>query len=171
MSDTQIVKAPSVPLAILPGREPGERHPSYMARLAEMLPQPTEEVLDSMVDQVMAASSLNEMNRMWDANGSKDMVNADLIFRSIHMMPSDFADGLPFFLVCACTDVVTGEQVTMTTGSIMIVAELIRAQLIDALPAEAVITAAKRPTKDGNVPLHLRWVGQIVKPGAGPEES
>ncbi|MCL6626645.1 MAG: hypothetical protein K6T68_08695, partial [Alicyclobacillus shizuokensis] len=49
----------------------------------------------------------------------------------------------------------SGERLTVTTGSVSIVAQLARAVAIGALPLRCIPRVANKPTKQGYYPQHL----------------
>lgn len=153
-------------LALLPPAEPAETNRDYLVRLMEMLPDPSEDVVDKIMGQILAAPTPMAENQLWDALGSRDAVGRRFIFRSCHILPSDYEEAaLPYFLVCRVTDLESGEETVLSTGSANIVTSLVKAQVLGQLPWEAEIVAPKRTPKSGRVPLRLRWIARVVEPG------
>jgi len=152
-------------LAELPRPADAERPIHYLARIMEMLPPATGDVVDRILDSILAAPTQMEENKVWDSTGSKDAVGKRYIFHSVHIQPSDYDDGpLPYFIVADVTDATTGEQTVLTSGSVNIVTSLVKAQLLGNLPWEGEIKGPRRPTKTGHVPLHIMWIGKVVGP-------
>lgn len=151
-------------LATLHPPEPGERGVAYVARMMELLPPPDDEVIDRIAESILRADAPSDENEIWESVGSRDCIGKRFIFHSVHINPSDFENGpLPWYLVCRVTDMSTGEETVLTTGSVNICTSLVKAQLLGNLPWEAEIVGPRRVPKSGHVPLHLRWMARIVE--------
>lgn len=162
-SDGWLTKLPDKPVDMSPL--------GYLARLMEMLPEPTEDVIGKIAMQILTAGNKASENAIWDAVGSKDVVNQTFIWHAVHIHPTEFAEGLlPYFLACDVTDLSTGERTVLTTGSVNLCSSLIHAQLVGGLPWEGTVVGPRRPTKSGHVPLHMRWGSRIVSTPDQPEE-
>jgi hypothetical protein len=71
-------------------------------------------------------------------------------------MESEFAGGLPFFLIVDAADLETGELVTITTGAVSVVAQLAKAHQLGQIPGWRVVPRqAERPSASGYYPQHL----------------
>ena len=150
-------------LAVMPPRVSDETNLAYLHRLMELLPPTPDDVIDSIAGRILEAETPTEENKLWDSTSSKDAVGKRLIFQSVHILPSDYEDSpLDYFLVCKVIDCETGEQTVMSTGSVNIVAALVKAQVMGSLPWEAEIVGPKRVPKSGRLPLHLRWLGKVI---------
>jgi hypothetical protein len=164
-TDLQPAGAQSTALVALPAIKPDETNLRYMTRLMEMLPPQTEDVIDRIAGQILGAATQYEENLIWDATGSKEAIGKRFVFHSVHLQPSDYDEALlPYFLVCKVTDLDTGEQTVLTTGSTNIMASLIKAQILGQLPWEGEIAGPRRMPKSGHMPLHMRWIAQVVTP-------
>jgi len=154
-----------VALAALPQPAAEERPIHYLARIMEMLPAQSDDVVDRILDNILTAGSQMDENKLWDSTGSKDAIGKRFIFKSVHIQPSDYEDGpLPYFVIAHVTDAVTGEDTVLTSGSVNIVTSLVKAQLLGNLPWEGEIKGPRRTPKNGRVPLHIMWIGKVVGP-------
>lgn len=150
-------------LANLPKPTDDERPIHYLARIMEMLPPQSDDVVDRILDSILTAPTQMEENKLWDSTGSKDAIGKRFIFHSVHIQPSDYEDSpLPYFVIAKVTDLQTGEETVLTSGSVNIVTSLVKAQLLGNLPWEGEIRGPRRTPKNGRVPLHMLWVGKIV---------
>lgn len=152
--------------------EEGERTLAYVARLMQILPAPTEDVVDRIAAEILYAGGPADENVFWDQEtlSSKDCVGRRFIFRSVHAHPSDHAEGpFPFFLAVNVTDLDSGEDTILTTGSANIVTSLVKAQLLGALPWEGQIVGPRRAPRSGHVPLHIRWMSRVIEQPDGAE--
>lgn len=150
-------------LALLPPATADETNRQYLIRLMEMLPDPDEDVVDKIIGQILEAGSPMEENQLWDATGSKNAIGKEFIFRSVHLQPSEYENGtLPYYLVCKVTDLESGEETVLTTGSVNIVTSLVKAQVLGRLPWQARIVAPANTPKSGRIPLKLRWIAKVL---------
>lgn len=158
-------------LAHLPEKPVDMSALSYIARLMDMLPPATDDVVDKIAMSILTAENKASENLIWETVGSKDVIGRRFIWHSVHIQPSDYKDGaLPYYLACDVTDLASGERTVLTTGSVNLCATLIHAQLVGGLPWEGEIVGPRRPTASGHVPLHMRWGSRIVEPAPQPEE-
>lgn len=163
-----------VRLAIILGREPGEGAVHWVGRLMEMLPPPTEDVVDKITEALLASEGPADENAFWDegTTATRNAINRRFIFRSVHALPSDQPDSaLPFYLICRVTDPSTGEELLLNTGSVSIVTALVKAQLLGGLPWEAEIVGPRRQTRNKRTPLHLRWIAKVVEPDQDQDQD
>lgn len=152
-------------LTELPRPMDGERPIHFLARIMDMLPPQTDDVVDRILDQILMAPTQMEENKLWDSTGSKDAIDKSFIFHSVHVQPSDYSDGpLPYFIIAKVTDIQTGEETVLTSGSVNIVTSLVKAQLLGNLPWQGTIKGPRRKATNGRVPLHIMWVGKVVGP-------
>jgi len=110
----------------------------------------------SILRQIMSATSVAELDSPWTAEGLA--VYADRIIRvdAIRRAPSDFEDGLGWYLLLDIIDMdKDGERHTITTGSLSVCGQLIKAHALGALPLAVIPRRAKRPSRRGYFPMHL----------------
>lgn len=112
---------------------------------------------DRILEQLAAATSLEDLEAPWRARGGEQYLGQWLIIRGIRKMPSDFRGGLPWFLVVDAALADGGKAVTFTTGSVNVVAQLVKAHALDLFPVEAMLLQADKPTRDGYYPQRLHF--------------
>lgn len=138
-----------------------QQHPgafeAFMAML-EAVPEPDDDAAARIVLEIMAAQSIEDLDKPWDVEGMRDHDGEVLQVHSIAKMPSDYKTGLGCYLVCKCSQPGIGEVFTLTTGSVSIVAQLVRAHTLEAFPLEVVPRQSERPTRKGYRPMHLELV-------------
>lgn len=135
---------------------PGVRE-AFMTMLAEV-PDPPDDAVVRIVQQILTAEYVEDLDKPWDAEGMRDLVGRVLRVDAIHKMPSDYVKGLGTYLVCQVTVPETGEQLVVSTGSVSIVAQLVRAYTLGALPLAVVPHESEKPSKNGYRPMHLEVV-------------
>lgn len=151
-------------LVRMPEVRADETPTTYLARIMEMLPEPPDDVVDKITAQILQAPTLEAENQVWDSTSSKNCIGRLYEFLSVHVLPSDQPDSrLPYYVVANAIDRETGEKTVVSSGSMSIVASLVKAQLMGRLPAVAEIMGPRRETKNKRMPLHLRWyVGSVL---------
>ena len=153
MTDTTVTPPTrDTELAILEDA-PGVRE-AFLA-LVEEIPEATDDAYARIVRQLINAEHPSELNSPWEANTLRDRIGRPIRVDSLRRMPSDFEAGLGFFLVVQGMDMQTEEQITATTGSVAIVAQLARLQSMRALPIVVIPREAERPSRNGFRPMHL----------------
>lgn len=143
----------------------GELSP-VLRRFADMvatLPQDDGNGAESIVDQILNAESFEELDSPWSTTDTDGLIGRVITIRDVKARRSDFAEGLGFYVIASGNDYQSGDPITFTTGSVSVVAQLVRAYVIGALPLVCSLVKADRPTKDGYYPQHLA----IVTPDKG----
>jgi hypothetical protein len=110
--------------------------------------------------QLAAADSPEALNEPWDAE-AQDMekyVGSVLIVRSVSKAQSDYAGGLPWFLIVDAIDESTGEAVILITGSANIVMQLTKAYVMGWLPRRVMVEVSAKATKNGYYPQRLQFL-------------
>lgn len=136
--------------------QPGIRE-AFMLMLAEV-PDPPPDAAAAIVGAILSAQSVEDIDKPWDAEGMRDLKDRSLLVREVHKMPSDYAQGLGVYLVCRVVTGESGEEKVVTTGSVSIVAQLVRAHTLGALPLLVIPREAKKPSRNGYLPMHLELV-------------
>lgn len=120
-----------------------------------MLPEVESDGGASMITQILNTVDVQELDAPWDTKDPEKLVDLLIHITDARRAPSDFAGGLGQFLVLDAVIAASGEQVTFTTGSVMVVAQVVKAFVLDALPLACVLRKSERPTADGFYPQHL----------------
>lgn len=146
-------KTPAVPVAeeTLPAtvRE-------QFAQMALMLPRVQDDAgADEIVRQILAATSWDDLDAPWEGIKGEELVGVPLKIESAQVYPSDFADGLGVYLRVDAFRLDTGEKVNFSTGSVSIVAQIVKAYVEGWLPLFGKIVQSERPTEKGYFPQHL----------------
>lgn len=104
---------------------------------------------ERILAQLAAAQNLEDLEAPWRARGGEQYLGQWLVIRGIAKMPSDYRGGLPWFLVVDAVTAEDGEQATFTTGSVNVVAQLVRAHTLELFPVEAMLVESGKPTAAG----------------------
>lgn len=136
--------------------KPGIRE-AFMLMLSEV-PEPEGDAAAKIVGSILGAQAVEDLDKPWDSEGMRDLVDQVVQVRAISRRPSDYAKGLGVYLGCEVLVESTGDEMFVTTGSVSIVAQLVRAHMLKALPLRVIPKEADKPTKNGYIPMHLEMV-------------
>jgi len=134
------------------------------AQMVNLLPQsdPNDAML-SIVAQIAGADDPTALDSPWLTDDVEQLIGVWIDVQSVKAMPSTYAGGLSVFLVVTAARPDTGELVTFTTGSVSIVAQLVKAFAAGWLPLPCKIVRASRESSNGYFPMHL----EINRPELG----
>lgn len=110
---------------------------------------------ERIVAAILNAASWEDLDAPWRARGGEAYKDVPQRIESVKTRPSEYGQGLGVYVVVEAVNLSNGEGITWTTGSISIVAQLVRAHCVGALPLFATLRVAERPSKSGNFPQHL----------------
>lgn len=115
------------------------------------------EVSRQIVAQLLAAQSDEDLENFGNATGWKELAGIPMELHGFRWLPSTFDEGAAVFFVVQATRLDTGERVTLTTGSLNVLAQLSnmarRGTLVGAIRE---LTEAETATRQGFKPLWLR---------------
>jgi hypothetical protein len=132
------------------------------ASMAGMVPTSGDDGAELIVLAILGAKSFDELDAPWNSAKSEELVGVEVAIGEITRHESTYADGLGIFLVVRGKRIDTGEDVAYSTGSVSVVAQLVRAYALGAFPLYTILHKSDRPTAKGYYPLHL----EILASGA-----
>ncbi len=138
--------------------KPSDKAVSIYEDMFSKVPEPSGEAYDRILEQIAEAKDLSAIDMPWKAGSLGKLNGKELLINGISKMPSDYEGGFGYYLLIDAVDKDTGESLTLTTGSITVVAELVRVNALGAFPASFVVRKASKPTRNGYYPLHLEVV-------------
>lgn len=109
----------------------------------------------SIIEQIMTSETMEEVLTPPEAISARDVVGVPLVISAFHVNQSEYDVGSPYYLSMQATRGDTGESVVINTGNQRIMAQLIRLDQLNSLPAECYIRQSKRPNRHGSFPLSL----------------
>jgi hypothetical protein len=127
--------------------------------MATLVPSETGDAVESILDAILNAPTWEQLSAPWETAEVEALAGRVLRIDSIVRRPSDFRDGLGVFLVVHYVDVTSGETGVLTTSSVSVVAQLVKAYAAGWLPIYASFVIAERPTEAGYRPHHLKVTG------------
>lgn len=110
---------------------------------------------ESILRQLAAAQDASELDAPWRAGGLQMYQDTSLVVTDVRRMPSDYTGGLGWFLVIDAVVKGTGEKIAVTTGSVGVVAQLVKAYSLGALPLTVIPRRSKKASKAGFYAWHL----------------
>jgi hypothetical protein len=137
------------------------------ATMAMLIPSEDGSGMERIVDAILSADSWESLADPWESTNAEKLRGKRLIVRSLTRRPSQFKGGLGIFLVVRSAWSSTGEEFVWTTSSVAVVAQLVRAWMLRALPAVVEMVIADRPTEAGYYPHHLRFIAGTPPQAAG----
>lgn len=137
------------------------------AAMATDIPEAGGDGFDALLAQIIGAEDTADLDAPWRSDGLTALLNVPLRIDGLRRMPSEYGGGLPFFLIVQAADLTTGEAVTVTTGAVSVVAQLVKAWSLGAIPGWRVIPRqAERPSSSGYYPQHLEVMrGRMASEG------
>lgn len=135
------------------------------ARMASALEQYDTEGMESIMAGIFAATTLDEFNAVLGADRALPM-GVSIKVERLRYAPSEFAAGLPFYLVIDGVDTRSGEVGQWVTGATTVVAMLVRAAFLDTLPVIGRAVESDTPTKSGYRPVN--WIMEAMSPRTEP---
>jgi len=129
-----------------------------------MVPESEGDGADRIVLAILGAQSWEELSDPWNSERADRLVGVDIAIHTITRHVSSYAEGLGVFLVVHGKRLDTEEEMVFSTGSVSVVAQLVRAYALAAFPVYAQLIKSDRPTAKGYYPMHLN----ISASAAGP---
>lgn len=108
-----------------------------------------------IVMDIMNATTLEQLDAAWTESDNDRLLNQPMLFTQVRRGDSDFKDGLGLFLSVNATVVHSGEEVIFSTGSVSVVAQLVRAYTLKLFPFVGMLVKAEKQSKNGYYPQHL----------------
>lgn len=137
---------------------------AMFAQMAMAVPDAEGSGSENIVLAILGAKSWDDLDDPWKSNKTDTLIGHTLCIKEIMRRPSSFADGLGIFLVVRGKDMDQDEDITFTTGSVSVVAQLVKAFLLNAFPLYCVLRQSERPTERGYYPHHLEMQGSGGEP-------
>ncbi len=139
--------------------------PEVVAQFASMamaIPDAEGSGSERILLAILQAESWDELDAPWSTEKAEAMYNIEQDVYEIMRRPSSYAGGLGMFLVVRAREAVNGRELVWTTGSISVVAQLVKAYLLGALPLRVILTRSDRPTENGYYPQHLQVIANLA---------
>lgn len=132
------------------------------AHMAAVIPDAEGAGMDNMLAAILGADSWDQLDAPWSTTSTDDAIGVVVTVTDLSRRPSDFAEGLGVYLIVSGYRTETGEPITYTTGSVSVVAQLVRAYAIGALPLTTKLVKAERASANGYYPVHLQVIRHEV---------
>lgn len=126
--------------------------------MLDLVPEVEEGSYEGILEALFNAKNIYELDTPFNAESLSAYKDTVITINSARRAPSEFKGGLGVYLILDCTNMETGEKFTVTTGSIVTVAQVLRMFSLDVLPAVVIPRVADKATKSGFYPQHLEIV-------------
>lgn len=130
--------------------------------MIESVPEAGGDGVESILLALARATDPTDLDAPWRSEGLAELVNKRIVITGIRRMNSDYAGGLPWFLIIDGAIENTGETIAITTGSVSVVAQLVKAHAAGWFPLVATPRVSDRPSKSGFFPQHLEVHGRLA---------
>lgn len=136
-----------------------DRLPAELVRqfseMAMMLPETESDSGASIIEAILGAVDVQDLDAPWDTKDPDALLNEWQIITEASRSLSTYKESLGVFLVVTAVLENTGEEITWTSGSMAVVAQLVKAYAADHFPLRAKLVRADKPTASGYWPHHL----------------
>ena len=136
-------------------QQPGAEALATFDEIIAKVPEAGNEAFDRILTQLFNAKTANDLDAPWKTESFRALSGHEILITDIKQLPSDYQGGLGYYLIVNYVDKETGEECVGTTGSVSIVAQLVKAYVLGALPLSATVVVSERPSKQGFYPMHL----------------
>lgn len=134
---------------------------AHIQSLIDELPQASEGDELAIVEQLLSAGTVEQLDRPWDSDSLEQYLGRRITILSARWRQSDYADGLGIYLILELVDEGTGEAAIAMTGSTSIVAQILQANHLVGLPISCVPVRAKHASARGYFPQHLEKIRRV----------
>lgn len=129
------------------------------AQMATAIPTTDGNGSEAIILAILNAKTWDELDDPWDSEKAKDLIGVEMRIDEIIRHQSRYADGLGIFLVVRGERLDTHQAITWATGSVSVVAQLVKGYLLGAFPLYVMLDQSDQPTERGYYPQHLRVIG------------
>lgn len=135
--------------------------------MASMIPDAASGGMENIIAAIFEAETANDLEAPWTGGARKLPLGVPIKIMGISKTASDYKASLGFYLVLDCVVLHNGEVVEYVTGSISIVAQLVKAHSLNLFPLVCQAVEAAKPSKNGTMPQHL----EIIDNGGQPAKK
>ena len=125
------------------------------AHMAMAIPTQEGNATEDILRQVLQAKTWDQLDDPWQTAEIKDVLNKPMRLVAVKKLPSRYAGGLGIFLVLTLVDPKTGEKKVKSTGSLAVVAQVVRAYFLGVTAMTIVWRQAEPNLETGFKPEHL----------------
>lgn|SRR5487761_62857 len=114
-----------------------------------------------IAEQVLAAGSAAELGSPWEARKFEALLDVPVRVVAMRRAESDYQSGPGWYLILDVIELETGEKVTVTTGALAVMVQLVKAQAAGWMPLLCTLRQSLKPSKLGYRPQHLEVQGPV----------
>ena len=146
---------PATETALAPATPATSAMLALRSALAE-IPTVDEDPTPKMMAAILAAPDASSWEDLFNAAHFKDYNGRKLRVHAFRQAESQYSGGLGVYFLLDATDLETGEDIVMTCGSDMAMAQLLNCWRRGDLPHDFEVVKKDRPTKAGFYPMRFR---------------
>lgn len=135
---------------------------AMFAQMVAVIPDAEGSGSERILLAILQAETWDELDAPWDTEKAEGLYGREIDVYEVMRRPSSFQDGLGVFLVVRAREAVNRREIVFTTGSISVVAQLVKAYLLGAIPLRVILQRSERPTEAGYYPQHLQVIARLV---------
>lgn len=109
----------------------------------------------SIIEQIMSARDADSLFTETMADKPDDIFLRKLIVNGFSLNDSDFDQGAPVYASIKVYDTIDEVDRVVNTGNQAVIAQLLRAQQLELLPAQLMFKQGQKPNKFGKFPIRL----------------
>lgn len=157
MTEATVTEAPDE--RAVTARPVGGNVISAFESMIEAIPDAGEQGIEGVLAIIAGATTADELDAAWRSAGFERYANIPVAVIDVAKLESTFADSpLPWYLVCQCAILATGERFTVTTGAVDVVGQIVRAYHLGALPLRVIPRVKPSKRNPGNTFQYLEMV-------------
>lgn len=127
----------------------------YLRTRTEGVEDESAAVWESIASEIFSATTADEVLSGGTVMGAEDVLDVPLVLHRVEYRASDMADGIPYYAVLHVTHHGSDKPFVLTCGGVRVVMQVVKLELLGALPYVIVFKEAAKPTKNGYRPLRL----------------
>lgn len=157
-ADTNVIDAYPVPAE---GSALMQASPATMAVISWCAEMVTEDdtssasAIEAMIRRALEADSIEAVLREDMTVDARSILDKPVLVTGIRIGESEFAEGMPYYVIFDCQYGTPAESHVVTCGGFMVVTQAMKLDLENAWPQVVVFKESAKPTKAGFRPLHL----------------
>lgn len=133
-------------------------------KMIAIVPDAEEGGVVNILEQIFSAEDAAGLESPWSDQDRGLPLGIVVQVTAMTKRASDFRDGLGFYLELDCIILHSGEVAQYVTGSVSVVAQLVKAYSLDLFPLTIKLVEAEKASKAGYKPQHLEIIENTAKP-------
>lgn len=150
---------PEAPAGLVPVSSPAF---AALRAVLATIPAVEDDPTPRMMAAILESPDASSWEELFSAEHFKDYAGRKIRVHTFRVAESQYPGGLGVYFLLDATDLETGEDVVMTCGSDMAMAQLLNCWRRGDLPHDFEVVRKDRPTKAGFYPMRFRSLGHVT---------